>query len=194
MMVKICGITNRADANAAVDAGASALGFNFYPQSRRFVTPEQAAQIGAGFPVLKVGVFVDEAPARIEEIVRIASLDIAQLHGNESPDRMPNLRVWKAFRASVEWTPELLDAYNADAYLLDAAEPGSGRTFSWDRIPVLQHRIILAGGLDDTNVGEAIRTLRLWGVDACTRLERAPGIKDHEKVVRFVKAARGSLS
>ena len=72
--------------------------------------------------------------------------------------------------------------------------PGSGQAFAWDRIPTLRHRIILAGGLDDTNVADAIRKLPLWGVDACSRLEKGPGIKDHQKVMRFVKAARGILS
>jgi phosphoribosylanthranilate isomerase len=194
MMVKICGITNRADAAAAVEAGASAVGFNFYSQSRRCITPEQAAEIAAGLPILKVGVFVNDAPARVEEIARIAGLDIAQLHGDETPQQMPNLTVWKAFRASVAWTPELFESYSADAYLLDGVDPGSGQPFPWNRVPLVGHRIILAGGLDDTNVGEAIRTLHLWGVDACSRLEKSPGIKDHQKVLRFVRAARGILS
>jgi phosphoribosylanthranilate isomerase len=194
MMVKICGITNHEDAAAAVQSGASAIGFNFYAKSRRYVTPAQAAEIGAGLKVLRVGVFVNEAPARIDEIAQIAGLDIAQLHGDETPHEMPKLTVWKAFRSSVPWTAELFNSYPADAYLLDGIEPGSGQPFAWDRVPVVGHRIILAGGLDDTNVAEAIRTLRLWGVDACSRLEKSPGIKDHQKVLRFVKAARGSLS
>jgi phosphoribosylanthranilate isomerase len=194
MMVKICGITNRADAIAAVEAGASAIGFNFYVESPRFITPQQAAEIGRGLNILKVGVFVDEDPARVEDVVRVAGLDVAQLHGNEPADSMPNLTVWKAFRASVDWTPELFDSCNADAYLLDGVAPGSGQTFAWDRIPAVRHRIILAGGLDATNVAEAIRTLPLWGVDACSRLENTPGVKDHQKVLRFVQAARGILS
>ncbi len=194
MMVKICGITNREDAIAAVEAGASAVGFNFYPKSPRCISPQQAAEIGMGLGILKVGVFVDEAPARVEEIARIARLDVAQLHGSETPASMPNLPVWKAFRASIEWTPELFESYNAEAFLLDGVAPGSGQAFAWDRVPTLRHRIILAGGLDDSNVGDAIRTLSLWGVDACSRLEKAPGIKDHQKVMRFVKAARGILS
>jgi phosphoribosylanthranilate isomerase len=194
MMIKICGMTNREDAVAAADAGATALGFNFYPQSPRYITPEHAAAIGSGLSVLKVGVFVDEPPARIEEIARAARLDIAQLHGSERPDQMPDLPVWKAFRATIDWTPDLFDSYKADAYLLDGVEPGSGQVFCWKRAEALRYRIILAGGLDETNVGEAIRTLDLWGVDACSRLERAPGLKDHQKMLRFVKAARGYLS
>ena len=194
MMVKICGITNRDDAVAAVEAGASAVGFNFYVNSPRCVTPQQAAEIGGGLNILKVGVFVDEDPDRIEAIARMAGLDVAQLHGSETPALMPKLTVWKAFRSTIEWTAELFDSYNADAFLLDGAVPGSGQGFAWDRVPTLRHRIVLAGGLDDSNVGEAIRTLSLWGVDACSRLEKAPGIKDHQKVMRFVKAARGISS
>jgi phosphoribosylanthranilate isomerase len=194
MMVKICGITNRVDAIAAVDAGASAVGFNFYARSPRYITPEQAAEIGSGLTILKVGVFVDEDPSRVEAIARIAGLDVAQLHGSETPGSMPDLTVWKAFRATIDWTPELFDAYNADAFVLDGVAPGSGQRFAWDRVPTLRHRIILAGGLDDSNVGDAIRALSLWGVDACSRLEKAPGIKDHQKVMRFVKAARGIWS
>src|SRR5688572_16532064 len=98
-MIKICGITNREDALAAAEAGASALGFNFYPKSPRFIRPEVAAVLSDGLSVIRVGVFVDEPPERIDEIARIAHLDIAQLHGTEAPDQMPNVRVWKAFRA-----------------------------------------------------------------------------------------------
>jgi indole-3-glycerol phosphate synthase/phosphoribosylanthranilate isomerase/anthranilate synthase/indole-3-glycerol phosphate synthase/phosphoribosylanthranilate isomerase len=194
VMVKICGITNREDAVAAVQAGASAIGFNFYARSPRYITPQTAAEIGRGLNVLKVGIFVDETPQRVEEIARTAGIDVAQLHGNEAPDQLPRLRVWKAFRASTEWTPELFEKYPVEAFLLDGAEPGSGQTFCWSNAHALRHRIIVAGGLDETNVGEAMRTMSVWGVDACTRLEKSPGIKDHEKVSRFVKAARGELS
>jgi phosphoribosylanthranilate isomerase len=194
MIVKICGITNRHDAVAAIDAGASALGFNFYPRSPRCVSPEQAAEIGRDLKVLKVGVFVDSPVSQVEAIARTAGLDVAQLHGYEMPDQLPNMRVWKAFRASTELTPELFNAYAVEAFLLDGPEPGTGVTFTWSHAEGLKHRIIVAGGLDDTNVAEAIRTLQPWGVDACSRLESAPGIKDHQKVLRFVRAARGELS
>ena len=194
MMIKICGITNRADAIAAVEAGATALGFNFYSRSPRCITPEQAAEIGRGLDVLKVGVFVDEPSSKVEAVARTAGLDVAQLHGHEPPEQLPGMRVWKAFRASAELTPELFHAYPVEAFLLDGPEPGTGVTFTWSHAEGLKHRIIVAGGLDDTNVAEAIRALTPWGVDACSRLESAPGIKDHQKVLRFVRAARGELS
>jgi indole-3-glycerol phosphate synthase/phosphoribosylanthranilate isomerase len=194
VMIKICGITNREDAVAAVEAGATALGFNFWPHSPRYITPEKAAEIGRGLRVLKVGVFVDESPERVEETARTAGLDVVQLHGSETPDRLPKLRVWKAFRASIEWTPELFDAYPVEAFLLDSAEPGSGQTFCWSSAHAVRHRIIVAGGLDESNVADAIHKLAPWGIDACSRLEKSPGVKDHQKVSRFVRAARGELS
>ena len=102
MMIKICGITNREDALAAVEAGATALGFNFYAKSPRYVQPETAAEIGAGLPVLKVGVFVDD-PMQARSAER-AGMDVVQLHGSESPEHVPaGLRVWKAFRVTPEW-------------------------------------------------------------------------------------------
>jgi phosphoribosylanthranilate isomerase len=194
MMIKICGITNREDAVVAVAAGATALGFNFYSGSPRCITPEAAAEIGLGLEVLKVGVFVDAPAAEVESIARIASLNVAQLHGQEPPQQLPNMRVWKAFRAPVELTQDLFDTYPVEAFLLDGPEPGTGVMFTWSRAQGFKHRIIVAGGLDDTNVADAIRALQPWGVDACSRLESAPGIKDHEKVLRFVRAARGELS
>jgi phosphoribosylanthranilate isomerase len=190
MIVKICGITNREDALAAVEAGASAIGFNFYPGSPRCIRPDLAAGIGEGLDILKVGVFVDESPASIEETARIAGLDIAQLHGTEHPHRLPSMRIWKAFRVTPEWEPASLNAYPAEAFLLDGPAPGTGTGFDWSRARGLKHHIILAGGLAPENVAAAIRAVEPWGVDACSRLERATGIKDHTKVRRFIEAAR----
>jgi phosphoribosylanthranilate isomerase len=191
MMIKICGITNREDALAAVEAGATALGFNFYPKSPRFVRPELAAQIGAGLPVLKVGVFVDDPD--LSAVAERACIDVIQLHGNESPEQVPAaLRVWKAFRVTPEWDAAMLSLYSAEAFLLDGPTPGSGETFDWTRASGLRN-IILAGGLGPDNVADAIFRVRPWGVDACSRLERAPGLKDYEKMRRFVRAAMDSL-
>jgi phosphoribosylanthranilate isomerase len=182
MMVKICGITNREDALAAVEAGASALGFNFYPKSPRYIRPEAAEEIAAGLPVLKVGVFVDN--------LMPTSMDVLQLHGNESPnDVPPGARVWKAFRVTPGWDASEMAQWTAvEAFLLDGPAPGSGESFDWKRATGMRH-IVLAGGLGPDNVAEAIRQARPWGVDACSKLERAPGLKDHEKVRRFVRAA-----
>jgi phosphoribosylanthranilate isomerase len=191
MMVKICGITNADDALAAAAAGATALGFNFYPPSPRFIQPEAAARIIEGLPreVWKVGVFVDMLPHEIARVQRIAALDVAQLHGDEPPDQLPSgIRVWKAFRIDAAG----LEAYRAEAFLLDAPSDvygGTGRTFDWTKAVGTGRKIILAGGLDEDNVGAAIRQVRPWGVDACSRLESAPGRKDHARMARFVQAA-----
>jgi phosphoribosylanthranilate isomerase len=186
MIVKICGITNREDALAAVDAGATALGFNFYSKSPRYITPDLAAEISAGLPVLTVGVFVDTLSA--------TSMDVLQLHGSETPADIPaGKRVWKAFRVTPEWNPDAMAAYeSAEAFLLDGPGPGTGESFDWSRASGLK-RIILAGGLGPDNVAEAIRQVRPWGVDACSRLESAPGRKDHDKMRRFVRAALEQL-
>jgi phosphoribosylanthranilate isomerase len=182
MMVKICGITNREDALAAVDAGATALGFNFYPGSPRYITPEVAAEIAADLPVVKVGVFVDN--------LMPTTMDVLQLHGSESPaDVPPGRRVWKAFRVTPDWDAAVMSKYaNVEAFLLDGPAPGTGESFDWRRATGMR-QVILAGGLGPDNVSEAIRHARPWGVDACSKLERAPGLKDHDKMRRFVRAA-----
>ncbi len=196
VMVKICGITNREDALAAVAQGASALGLNFYPQSPRFVTPAQAAAIAVEVPdgILKVGVFVNESPARVAEIVSLAGLDVAQLHGEENPADYPaGLRIWKALRVGADFDPAAAAALPAEALLLDgpagALYGGSGESFDWSRAAGLPQRVIIAGGLDASNVRRAIEIARPWGVDACSCIEKQPGLKDHSKMAAFVQAA-----
>jgi phosphoribosylanthranilate isomerase len=195
VMVKICGITNREDALAAIDGGAAALGFNFYPASPRYIAPEEAAVIVAGLPrrISKVGVFVDESPANVMRIARQVGLDIAQLHGNEQPEQFPqDMRVWKAIR--ILNRPGETHAWPAgvEAVLLDG--PGSGTTFDWARTPHGIAKLILAGGLDADNVRQAISQVHPWGVDACSRLESTPGRKDHFKMAAFLKAALAAAS
>ena len=186
MIVKVCGITRREDAEAAVEAGASALGFVFYPPSPRSVTPAQAASLGRGLAVWKVGVFVEETAASIAAVMRAADLDIAQIYGGEAPS---GVRVWKAFRmvSTSGAADRFLSAAGAEAILLDG--PASGASFEWTRARNVHDKLVLAGGLDASNVSEAIREAQPWGVDASSRLESSPGIKDHEKVRQFVEAA-----
>jgi phosphoribosylanthranilate isomerase len=181
MMIKICGITRREDALAAVEAGASALGFIFYPKSPRYVTPSEAAALGEGFEdVMKVGVFVDESPAAIEAVMRAAKLDVAQIYGGGIPE---NTRVWRAFRPA-----DAVRTDGAEAILLDG--PANGVSFDWTVARDPGHKVIVAGGLDASNVAEAIRIAEPWGVDASSKLESAPGIKDHHKVRSFIRAAQ----
>lgn len=198
MILKICGITNPEDAAAAILGGATAIGFNFWPRSPRYIAPGQAAGIQTGRGIRRVGVFVNEAPARIEEIVRIAALDVAQLHGDEDLAAFPAaVTVWKAARVSTGFDFSAYEAYPAEALVLDgpAGERygGSGQSFDWTLITGVRQRIILAGGLDASNVAAAIAAVHPWGVDACSRIERAPGKKDHQKMNEFLQAARAAL-
>lgn len=182
MMVKVCGITRREDAEAAVEAGASALGFVFYPKSPRYVLPETAAELGQGLAVWKVGVFVDETGESVQAIMKRAQLDVAQIYGGSAPH---GARVWKAFRVEKAFDWSL--AADAEAVLLDG--PANGISFDWSLAKGTGAKLILAGGLGADNVAEAIRVVRPWGVDASSRLESAPGVKDHEKVRQFVAAS-----
>jgi phosphoribosylanthranilate isomerase len=190
MIVKICGITNQKDATAAVEAGANALGFNFYPGSPRCISPDIAAGIASPTGVRRVGIFVDESPGRIDEIARAASLDVAQLHGHETQSGYPAMTVWKAVRVNGGFDPAAIGVA-AEAILLDG--PANGQTFDWEVARALSLRIILAGGLDASNVAQAVSVVRPWGVDACSRIESAPGKKDHKKMTEFLQAARTAL-
>ena len=197
MIVKICGITNPEDLEVAVEAGANALGFNFFPRSPRYVTPERAAALARQVPagVLKVGVFVNEPAERIAKIAAQAALDVAQLHGECGAPA--GLRIWRAVAVGPGFDPASLAGGDAEALLLDAPAGelygGTGRTFDWSRAEGLGVKFVLAGGLGPDNVAEAVRRLRPWGVDACSRLEAAPGRKDPEKVRAFVRAALGAI-
>jgi phosphoribosylanthranilate isomerase len=197
MILKVCGITTQGDADAAIAAGATAIGFNFYPRSPRFLAAERAALIATP-GALRVGVFVNETPARIEEIGRIARLDVAQLHGDEVPGDYPGaLTVWKAARVTATFDFARYDQCPAEALLLDgpAAElyGGAGQTFDWTLAAASTHRIIVAGGLDASNVARAVALAHPWGVDSCSRIESSPGKKDHTKMIDFLHAAKAAL-
>jgi phosphoribosylanthranilate isomerase len=188
MFVKICGITNREDALAAVEAGARALGFIFYEKSPRAADAARIAEFMAEIPkdIWKVGVFVNESPAKIEQIGTQLGLDIAQLHGTETPDTHPRgLRVWKAFRVTENRVPD--PGYPAEALLLDG--PSTGNAFDWPLAAQLSRKVIIAGGLDENNVREAIGQAHPWGVDVSSRIESSPGKKDHVRMKKFIEAA-----
>jgi phosphoribosylanthranilate isomerase len=188
MFVKICGLTSREDALAAVEAGANAIGFVFAP-SPRTADPDQIApwldEVPAG--VLKVGVFVDEAPEKIEDIGKRLRLDVAQLHGSETPSEHPHgLRIWKAFRVKDSFTK--VPDYPAEAILID------GPAYDWSQTSHFSKPLILAGGLNPDNVTEAIHRAchpgsNLWAVDVSSGIESAPGRKDHARMKQFIEAA-----
>ncbi len=191
MIVKVCGITNVEDALAAVEGGATAVGFNFYPRSPRYIDPNRASGIPTRAGVRRVGVFVNESPARIEEVARVAGLDVAQLHGDEATrDYPPGITIWKAARVRAGFDLQALEGSPAEALLLDG--PGSGLMFDWRVAAGSSRRIILAGGLDAHNVAAAVAIAHPWGVDACSRIEIAPGKKDHTKMSEFLRAARAA--
>lgn len=199
MFVKICGVTTEEDALLAVAMGADAVGFVFAPSTRQ-IAVDHARDIARRLPpeVLTVGVFRDEAPQRVVELVHRAGLRAAQLHGRETPDDTAWVRsrvgcVIKAFPAG---SPALehVRKYHADLVLVDSHAPGSGEVFDWslaEGAPI-GRRFLLAGGLTPANVAEAVERVRPWGVDVSTGVESSPGHKDAVKVRDFIRNARAA--
>lgn len=200
--VKVCGITNVGDARAAVQSGADALGLVF-ARSPRQVGVGEAREVARTLPegMLKVGVFVNEEPEEVLRVVEAVGLDYAQLHGDEGPETVTWLRdrgvkVIKALRVRDEDSLAALERYEVDLFLLDAysekARGGTGERFDWGLAKSLKGRdnILVSGGLAPENVHEAIRLFEPYGVDASSSLESSPGIKDRERVRRFIFAAR----
>jgi len=199
--VKICGITSLDDALACVDAGADALGFNFWPQSRRHIAVEAAAAIAKRVPpnVRTVGVFVNPSEADVDRAFASGAIDLAQLHGDETPEFCRRFagRYIKAVRLVDARSLERLAQYPCDLALVDADSAlygGSGKRA--DVVLAAEaaaaRRVILAGGLTPENVAEAIATVKPYGVDVAGGVEREPGVKDWIKVAAFVKEAKGA--
>ncbi|MDB6067285.1 MAG: Phosphoribosylanthranilate isomerase [Pedosphaera sp.] len=202
-IVKICGITNPADALAAAEAGADALGLMFYEPSPRNVSIQTAAEIVQSLPpfVIKVGVFVNAPEEVVLRAIGECGLNILQFHGEESPEYcqlFPVMTV-KAFRMKDAESLKALPDYKTDAWLLDAyvadKPGGTGAKFNWElavEAQKLGRPIFLAGGLTPENVADAVRQVRPYAVDVSSGVEASPGRKDHEKVRAFVRAAKGA--
>lgn len=200
-LVKICGITSGADARAACEAGADALGLVFYTPSSRCVTPEQAREIVAAVPpfVTIVALFVDEAAATIHRILDCVSVDCIQFHGDETPGfcrqfQRPYLKALR-MRPGVDIGVVASGHAGARGLLLDTWQPGvpggTGQTFDWAAIPAdLPCPLVLAGGLDEHNVAAAIAAVGPAAVDVSGGVESGPGLKDAGKMTRFVAAVR----
>lgn len=202
--VKICGITNLDDARAAVDAGADALGFNFYKPSPRYITPQTAREIIGQLPqsILTVGVFVNEStPESVEDLARDAGVVAIQLHGDESPDycrAISNRYVIKALAAGADFDVQrVLDYREVNAILLDtkdhALRGGTGRIFDWSlalEVRRVVPKLYLAGGLGVQNIEDAINSVDPFAVDACSSLEERPGKKNHQRMRQFVNTIR----
>ncbi len=202
LKIKICGLTNLEDAEAAVRAGADALGFVFYPRSPRAVTVEQAAEIVRRLPPLvsKVAVLVNPSEELIVKALE-SGMDTLQFHGEETPEqcrRWP-VKVIKAFRVEDESSLLACRPFDREAWLLDSFVEGSaggtGKTFNWElaaRARQWHPWIILAGGLHERNVGQAVRAVRPYAVDVSSGVELKPGKKDLEKLAAFIAAARAA--
>ena len=204
--IKICGIKTLPDALAAIDAGADYLGFNFYPKSARFVEIDVCAEITSvlkqEYPEIKlVGVFVNSSVDEINHVLETCSLDLAQLHGDETPEMLNALdgKAFKAFRG----VPHSIAGFEREqppAMLVDAAVKGAyggtGVTADWSSAAGLAKRylMLLAGGLTPENVAEAVRQVKPWGVDVASGVESAPGEKDADKTKAFVKAVQSGSS
>jgi phosphoribosylanthranilate isomerase len=201
--IKICGITNLDDALAAVDAGADALGFNFYKPSPRYIAPETTREIINQLPttILTVGVFVNEpSPQSVEDLARQSGVTAIQLHGDESPDychAIENRYVIKALAAEADFDMQRALDYEVDAILLDTKHDtlrgGTGRVFDWSIAIEVRRavpKLYLAGGLGIENIEDAIESVDPFAVDACSALEEKPGKKSHERMRAFVKAIR----
>ena len=199
--IKICGIKTISDAFAAMDAGADLIGFNFYPKSPRYVEVGMVRNIMSVMRrlgrVTCVGVFVNASVGEILATMDTLGLNLAQLHGDETPEMLKVLhgQAFKAFRG----IPETIDGFERQgtpAFLVDAAVKGvyggSGVTADWSGAAALakQYPLLLAGGLTPGNVAQAVHRVRPWGVDVASGVESAPGKKDPKKMVEFVKAVR----
>jgi phosphoribosylanthranilate isomerase len=199
VFVKICGITDPADAQVAVDAGADAVGVIFAP-SRRQVSTDEARAIAAVVPdhVLVVGVFRDHLTREVVDIAGEVGLRAVQLHGSETPatSRAVHEAVPVLIRAMDPASPQMgeIDEHGADIVMLDAPVPGGGVPFDWTLVGDLtrRHRILLAGGLRPDTVTDAIAAVQPWGVDVASGVEARPGRKDHDAVRAFVAAAKAA--
>jgi phosphoribosylanthranilate isomerase len=205
VFVKICGITRLDDAAAAVDAGATALGFVFWPGSPRAVDPHLARTIAASLPpfITTVGVFADQPAEYVNEVASVAQLGAVQLHGRESADYVATMSrpVVKAvaLRDGLELDAARIDVWPSRVVvLLDAHDPvrkgGTGRTVDWSVAAAIARRrpIVLAGGLTADNVADAIARVRPFGIDVSSGVEAAPGVKDHGRIKALFEAVDGS--
>jgi phosphoribosylanthranilate isomerase len=200
--IKICGITNHEDAANAVAAGADALGFNFFKGSARYISPGKAAEICAQVPafVATVGLFVNEPLADVNRIIGSLRLGLVQFHGDETPEYCDSVGhpYMKALRATNrdQIKVEAQSFETAQAILVDTATDGqfggTGKTFDWSMLPDLGKSVVLAGGLDATNVGAAIAATHPYAVDVSGGVERTRGVKDVAKMKKMMEAVQSA--
>jgi phosphoribosylanthranilate isomerase len=205
-LIKVCGITRPVDAERALACGADWLGLNFWPRSPRAIDAVQARAVVAAARAVRpgavlVGVFVNASAVEVQERLAELGLDFAQLHGDESPEFCARFgeRAIKAFRLASHADVARIADYQGQTVLVDspsAAYGGSGRSFDWSLARAacaLGRRLLLAGGLGPDNVADAIAAVAPFAVDVASGVESEPGIKDEEKLRRFVIAVRGAV-
>ena len=194
--LKICGLTNAADVQAAIDAGADYLGFILYPMSSRFISPAKARELIKKVPrkIKTVGVFVNSPPNQIVELMEFCGFNIAQLHGDESAADALEIgreRVWKAMALNTAKDIEQAAAFPAAAILADSIgtvhRGGTGKKCDWQQAAeaAKQLKLILAGGINPENVAEAAKAVKPFAVDVCSGVEASKGIKDHQKILEL---------
>jgi phosphoribosylanthranilate isomerase len=200
--LKICGVTNANDARACLELGADMIGFNFYPESPRYIEPAIVRGIVDGLPARAcVGVFVDADPAEIRKLANTAGVRCVQLHGNTTPESCRELarefRVIRALSTDARFEPEYAAAFPECDVLIDAYHPelrgGTGQTCDWFAAHAAMRYtrfLILSGGLDAENVGRAMAAVMPRAVDVCSGVESAPGVKDHRALEQFISAVR----
>jgi phosphoribosylanthranilate isomerase len=201
MLVKICGITRLDDAEAAVDAGAAAIGFVFWPESPRFLDPYRARAIAAALPafVTTVGVFVNQPIAYVRQVASLVHLGAVQLHGDEVPEYAAGLStpILKAIAIGAGAGDRIATWPSTTMVLLDVHDPvkrgGTGQTIDWDAAAAIAatRRVFLAGGLTPANAADAAARVRPYGIDVSSGVERAPGIKDHRRLRALFEALHG---
>ena len=205
IQIKICGVTNANDARACAELGADMIGLNFYPRSARYIRPQQAREIIEAMPcgVRAVGVFVDPTAGEIRSIAGSVGLKYVQLHGDVAPETCRELagefRVIRAFSTDGQFKPEDVRSFRECDVILDAHHAelrgGTGLTCDWSlaraTLPFARF-LILSGGLNAQNVGDAIATVGPHAVDVCTGVETAPGMKNHRTIEEFISAARAA--
>jgi phosphoribosylanthranilate isomerase len=201
--IKICGVTNAKDARACAELGANMIGFNFYSHSPRYIEPKAARRIVDALPpgACAVGVFVDASAREIRKVAELAGVRCVQLHGDTSPETCSELtrkfRVIRAFSTDTRFHPENAAGFPDCDVLVDAHHPnlrgGTGQTCDWPAARAtlrFTRFLILSGGLNAQNVGQAIAIVTPHAVDVCSGVESAPGVKDHRALQNFVNAVQ----
>jgi phosphoribosylanthranilate isomerase len=200
LFVKICGVTILDDALSAVECGADAIGFNFYRQSKRYISPDRAAEIIDRLPAngMKIGVFVNPDREYVNAAIENSGINGLQFSGNELPEALSgyHLPVIKAIHVANAKSIRGMKSFGAITFLLDTFHEddfgGTGKLFDWD-IAVEAKRfgkVIVAGGLTPENVADVVRKIRPYGVDVSSGVELRPGVKDHKKIKEFILRAR----